>query len=103
MVGLRTVGAPSPLDSICTSPSPSIRPSSSWPSPISPAAPADHVLVITILAALVAIAAPVSGEVVLPSGFTASVYVTGDGFAQPGGLRSEERRGGEECTLRVRV
>ena len=45
-------------------------------------------LVIAIIAALVAFAAPVSGEVVLPSGFTASVYVTGDGFAQPGGLPS---------------
>jgi sugar lactone lactonase YvrE len=45
-------------------------------------------LVVAIVAALVAIAAPVSGEVVLPSGFTARVYVTGDGFAQPGGLPS---------------
>ena len=44
--------------------------------------------VIGVVAALVAIAAPVCGEVLLPPGFTASVYVTGDGFAQPGGLPS---------------
>jgi len=46
------------------------------------------VFVIGVVAALVAIAAPVCGEVLLPPGFTASVYVTGDGFAQPGGLPS---------------
>jgi len=46
------------------------------------------VLVVAIVAALVAVAAPARGEMLLPSGFTASVYVTGDGFAQPGGVPS---------------
>ncbi len=45
-------------------------------------------LVVAIVAALVAVAAPARGEMLLPSGFTASVYVTGDGFAQPGGVPS---------------
>ncbi len=45
-------------------------------------------LIIAIATVLLAVAAPVSGEVLLPPGFTASVYVTGDGFAQPGGLPS---------------
>lgn len=45
-------------------------------------------LVVALVIALLALAAPVGGEVLVPSGFTTSVYVTGEGFAQPGGLPS---------------
>src|SRR5437899_11572116 len=84
----RTAGARWPPDSISTWPSPSIRPSSSWPSPTWSVAPADRRARRRHRGGPRRSRRARARRDAPALRLHGSVYLTGDGFAQSGGVPS---------------